>query len=89
MREFLTTPQFRKAFARLSDADQRAAKKALKVFKQDPFDKRLGTHMIKKLSARWGTPVYAVEILGNLRAAFYVDGGKVVSIDIGTHDIYK
>jgi hypothetical protein len=45
--------------------------------------------MIKKLSARLRRNVYAVEILGNLRAVFYTVGETVVSFDIGTHDIYK
>jgi hypothetical protein len=31
--------------------------------------------------------VYAVEIEGDLRAVFYLDGDLVVSFNVGTHDI--
>lgn len=33
--------------------------------------------------------VYSVVIEGDLRAAFYIQGDLVVSVDLGTHDIYK
>jgi hypothetical protein len=33
--------------------------------------------------------VHAVVIEGDLRAAFYIEGDTVVSVAIGTHDIYK
>ena len=33
--------------------------------------------------------IYAVEIEGDLRSTFYLDGEAVVSLIIGTHDIYK
>jgi hypothetical protein len=26
---------------------------------------------------------------GDLRSTFYVDGDSIVSVDIGTHDLYK
>jgi hypothetical protein len=86
---FKRTPAFRKAFIRLGPAEQRAAVAAFKIFKNNPFDPQLRTHMIKKLSARWRRTIYAVDILGDLRAVFYTDGETVYSVDIGTHDIYK
>lgn len=33
--------------------------------------------------------LYAVDIEGDLRAVFYVEQNLVVTVDIGTHDIYK
>jgi len=36
-----------------------------------------------------GGTIYAVEIEGDLRLLFYLDGETVVSLIIGTHDIYK
>jgi hypothetical protein len=37
----------------------------------------------------YGCTIYAVEIEGDLRSTFYIEGDCVVSVDIGTHDIYK
>ena len=33
--------------------------------------------------------VYAVSILNDLRAVFFIEGDVVISFDIGKHDIYK
>jgi hypothetical protein len=59
------------------------------IFKQNPFDSSLGAHKIQKLSARYGRVVYAAEIEANLRVVFYMDGNMVVTIDIGSHDLYR
>ena len=59
------------------------------VFKKDPFDARLRTHKIHRLSATYGRTIYAVEIEGDLRSTFYLDGETVISLIIGTHEIYK
>lgn len=88
-RIFKTTPQFRKALRRLSGEQKRSAKAAFQIFKSNPFDPRLRTHRIHRLSAIMRRTVYAVVIEGDLRAVFYVDGQTVVSFNIGTHEIYK
>lgn len=44
---------------------------------------------IHKLSARYGRIIYAAEIEANLRGIFYIDGNLVVTVDIGSHDIYR
>jgi hypothetical protein len=49
----------------------------------------LRSHKIHKLSARYGRTIYAVEIEADLRAVFYVEGDMVVSVDIGSHDLYR
>ncbi len=59
------------------------------IFKQNPFDPRLRSHKIHKLSARYGRTIYAVEIEADLRAVFYVEGDMVVTVDIGSHDLYR
>jgi hypothetical protein len=88
-REYKTTPTFRRALAKLS-ADQRySAKMAFKIFRTDPFDPRLRTHKIHRLSALYGKTVYSVCIENDLRAVFYVEGNLVVSVDIGSHAIYR
>jgi hypothetical protein len=55
----------------------------------DPFDPRLRAHKIHRLSARYGRTIYAVDIAGDLRATFYVDGATVWTVAIGTHDLYR
>lgn len=66
-----------------------SARQAWKIFKDDPFDPRLRTHKIQSLSSRYGRTIYAVELEGDLRSTFYLDGETVVSLIVGTHDIYK
>jgi hypothetical protein len=58
-------------------------------FQGRPFDPRLRAHKIQRLSAEYGRTIYSVEIEGDLRSTFYLDGETVVSLIIGTHDIYK
>ncbi len=86
---FKRTPQFRKAFDALAPEDQKAAKESLKIFKRDPFDPALKTHKINRLSALWRRNVWSVTIKGNLRAVFCMKSNQIISLDIGTHDIYK
>jgi len=61
----------------------------VEIFKENPFDARLRSHKIHKLSARYGRIIYAVEIEANLRALFYIEGDMVVTVDIGSHDLYR
>ena len=76
-------------FYRLNDAQKEAARRAWKIFKEDPFDPRLRTHKIHRLSSLYGCTIYAVDIEGDLRSTFYIEGNWIVSVDIGTHDIYE
>ena len=76
-------------FYRLNALQKEAARRAWAIFKENPFDPRLRAHRIHKLSARFGRTIYAVDIEGDLRAVFYLEADCVVTVDIGTHDIYK
>jgi hypothetical protein len=76
-------------FCRLDDAQKEATRKAWKIFKENPFDPRLRTHKIHKLSALYGRTIYAADIEGDLRSTFFIDGDWIVSVDIGKHDIYR
>ncbi len=67
-------------FYRLAPAQKEAARRAWIIFKKDPFDPRLRTHKIQRLSARYERTIYAVEIEGDLRSTFYLDGETVVSL---------
>jgi hypothetical protein len=61
----------------------------LEDFQLNPFDPRLRPHKIHRLSAHYGRTIFAVEIEGDLRAVFYVERDCVVTVDIGTHDLYR
>jgi hypothetical protein len=50
---------------------------------------RLRTHKIHHLSALYRKTIYAARIEGDLRAVFYLEGQSVISVDIGTHAIYR
>ena len=76
-------------FYSLSPAQKESAGKAWQIFKLDPFDPRLRTHKIHRLSAVFGKTIYAAEIQGDLRSLFYIEEDIVWSVRIGTHDLYK
>ena len=81
--------RFWTSFYRLSPEQKASARKAWIIFKEDPFDPRLRTHKIERLSARYKRTIYAVEIEGDLRSTFFLEGDTVISLIIATHDIYK
>lgn len=86
---FKPTENFWASFYDLTPRQKESARHAWNIFKQDPFDSRLRPHKIHRLSAHYGRTIYAVDIEDDLRAVFYVEHDWVVSVDIGTHDIYK
>jgi hypothetical protein len=86
---FRAAKTFWRSWSSLSEIQQRAARQAFPIFKANPFDARLRTHKIHRLSALYGRTIYAVDIAGDLRATFFIDGKTVWSVSIGTHDLYK
>jgi hypothetical protein len=86
---YKATRQFWRSFGKLTPSQQSSAKKAWLIFKSDPFDARLRTHKIASLSARFGRTIHSVWIESDLRAVFYLDGVDCISVDIGTHAIYR
>ena len=86
---FRTAKSFRRALSKLTDSQKKSAKEAFRIFREDPFDPRLRTHKIHKLSAAYGKTIYSVCIEGDLRAVFYLEGDTVWSVDIGSHAIYR
>lgn len=87
--QFLTTPTFRQSFSKLTADAQDAARAKFQVFRADPFDPSLRPRAIKFLSSRFRRPIYSVQILGNLRAVFYVEAEKVIAFDFENHAIYR
>ena len=86
---FKPTESFWESFYDLSPSQKDSTRRAWKIFKVNPFDPRLRPHKIHRLSARYGRTIYAVDIEGDLRAVFLIKDNCVVTVDIGTHDIYK
>jgi hypothetical protein len=81
--------RFWTSFYRLPAVQKESARRAWKIFKENPFDARLRTHKILRLSSHYGRIIYAAEIEADLRLLFYIDGETVVSLIVGTHDVYK
>jgi hypothetical protein len=79
----------RARWSKLSPEEQQTARQAIRIFKQNPFDLRLRTHKIHRLSAHYGRTLYAVDLAGDLRCAFYLEAETVWSVSSGTHDIYQ
>ncbi len=86
---FKVTRGFWESFYDLSSGQKESARRAWKIFQENPFDPRLRPHKIHRLSAYYGRTIHAVTIEGDLRVVFYVEGDCVVSVDIGTHDLYR
>ena len=45
-------------FYRLNDAQKEAARRAWKIFKENPFDPRLRSHKIHRLSSLYGCTIF-------------------------------
>jgi mRNA-degrading endonuclease YafQ of YafQ-DinJ toxin-antitoxin module len=86
---FSATRAFWRSFAKLPAQQQRRARNAFAIFKENPFDPRLRSHKIQKLSARYGRVIYAAEIEADLQVVFYTESNTVVTVDIGSHDLYR
>jgi len=44
---------------------------------------------IRRLSARYARTINAAEIEADLRVVFYIEGDIVVTVDVGSHDLYR
>lgn len=83
------TDNFWKRFYALPASQKESARRAWAIFKKDPFDPRLRTHKIHRLSAQYGRTIYAADIEGDLRTVFYIDKDLVITVSIGAHPIYE
>ena len=86
---FRTAKSFRRALSKLTEWQMKSAKEAFAIFREDPFDPRLRTHKIHKLTAAYGKTIYSAHVEGDLRAVFYLESDTVWSVDIGSHAIYR
>lgn len=67
---FRASRTFWRNFGKLTAQQQEIARKMFVIFKQNPFDPRLRSHKIHKLSARYARTIYAGEIEADLRVVF-------------------
>ena len=86
---FKAAENYWKKFYQLSPRQKESVRQKWAIFKDDPFDPRLGTHRIIKLSSRFNKTVYSVVIESDLRAVFYLEGDIVWTVDIGPHSVYR
>lgn len=89
MRSYTATETFWKSFYALSAEQKESSRAAWEIFKVDPFDPRLRSHKIQALSGRAGRTVYSCVIEADLRVLFCLEGSTVITMDIGTHDVYR
>jgi Txe/YoeB family toxin of Txe-Axe toxin-antitoxin module len=87
--KFRVVENFWENFYDLRPEQKASVRQAWAIFKVDPFDRRLRTHKIHKLSAHYGTTIYSAVIEADLRVVFRIDGDTVTTLDIGSHAIYK
>ena len=80
---------FWKGFHALPASQKESVRAAWAIFKENPFDPRLGTHKIHRLSAALKRTVHAVAIERDLRVVFFIEGYIVFTFGIGSHDIYR
>ena len=59
---FRAVEPFWTAFYRLSPSQKDSARRAWKILKENPFDPRLRSRKIHRLSALYGRTIYAVDI---------------------------
>jgi hypothetical protein len=64
------TEKFWAGFYGLRDSQKESVRRVWKIFRQDPFDGRLGTHKIHRLSAHYGKTIYSVVIEGDCESCF-------------------
>ncbi|MEO6787317.1 MAG: hypothetical protein ABI318_14385 [Chthoniobacteraceae bacterium] len=80
---------FWKGFYALPALQKDSVRSAWKIFKANPFDPRLGTHKIHRLSAALKKTVFAVAVEGDLRVIFFIEGDIVFTFGVGSHEIYE
>jgi len=86
---YRATETFWSNFYRLPSTQKISVRDAWKIFKENPFDPRLGAHKIHRLSDLMRRTVYSVVIEADLRVVFYIENDLVVSFNLGSHDIYR
>lgn len=84
--EIIYLPKFLKTYKRLPLNIRVLAEKKEHIFRNNPYDPRLKTHILSgELNGRWSFSVNY-----QYRIVFRFEGSdKVIFLVVGTHDIYK
>jgi hypothetical protein len=85
---FKPTETFWESFYDLTSHQKESARRAWKIFKQNPFDPRLRIHKIHRLGPLRSHYLHSGDRSRPARY-FFVDADLVVTVDVGTHEIYK
>lgn len=85
VREIRTSVKFERQYKKLPKEVKETAKGKEAIFRQNPFDSRLGTHKLHGKEKE----VWAFSITQRYRIKFlFLPGGSVLFLEIGKHDIY-
>jgi mRNA-degrading endonuclease YafQ of YafQ-DinJ toxin-antitoxin module len=87
--KFEVVENFWEKFYDLSPEQKESVRRAWLVFKRNPFDARLRSHRIHRLSSRYNATIFSAVVEADLRVLFRIDGDVVTTLDIGTHDLYR
>ena len=79
-----TTRRFREELARLPDEVQRQARKAYRLFRDNPRHPSLRLKRVHPIK-----PIYSVRVSRNCRALGVLDGDTIVWFWIGNHGDYE
>jgi len=83
--KILYLPKFSREYKRLSEAVKAKAEQQEKIFRGNPFDKRLKTHKLQgELSGFWA---FSIDFQNRIVFDF-VDENTVRFYRVGSHDVY-
>jgi hypothetical protein len=74
---FQASETFWKKFYKLAPDQKESVRRAWLIFKENPYDARLGTHRISSLSAQYRKTIQSVVIESNLRIVFFAEGDVI------------
>lgn len=86
VREIRVTGKFERQYKKLPEAVKRAAQDKEVIFRNNPFDVRLGTHKLHGKEKE----VWAFSVTHSYRIKFiFLTKDGVLFLEVGTHDIYQ
>ena len=84
--EIRTSSRFEKQYKKLPDVIKDSAKTKEQIFRNNSFDSRIATHKLHGAEKE----LWAFSITDRDRIKFtFLNGDKVLFLEIGTHDIYS
>lgn len=85
--EIFTTSGFRRKFKKLDSEIKTAAIEKERIFRENPFNRRLKTHKLHGKHQRYWA--FSVTNIYRIMFDFIIGENTVTFIDIDTHDIYR